>query len=208
MKKLLAIFMALFMVFALVGCAAEGDEPSITQPNGTEASPATEPEVTEEPPIEISEFCPEEDMPAPFEGDGAFADIFIGDYTPEWLYYHNIYDWRAAGITYNEVDSATGELLSMPLADDALVALKQKISDFTMIMMLDVPADIYASAPAITVDDDVYDITWLSSHNATEYTEAGIPAETVKQYLDALSENFWYTYEYRWVEEVYSRLTK
>ena len=216
MKKLLAILLAMTMLFAFAACASEESGPAPSEPKGTEAPPATEPKVTEEPPIEISEFGPAEDMPAPFGGedpvgfsDGSIA-VTVGDetYTAEWLYWHNIYDWRQAGITYEQVGKVTDAIVDLPFNDDALAGIKAKISDFTMIMMLEAPVDINTSAPAITLDDEVYDVAWLSSHNATDYKEVGIPADTVKQYLDALKDDFWYTYEYRWIEEVYSRMTK
>ena len=217
MKKLLATILAFTLILSLAGCGNEPAEPYTTDPRDTEAKPAPEPEVTEaEPPIEITDFCPEEDMPSPFSGD-APADFSNdtyavsaggGSYTPQWLYYHNIYDWYTAGITFDQVNAVADDILGLPFNDDALTALKSKISDFTMIMMLETPADVKAEGYAITIDDASYDIAWLSSHNATEYKDAGIPAATVKELLDALHDSFWYTYEYRWMEEVYSRLTK
>ena len=216
MKKLLAILFVLTLALSLCACAAEPNEPTGTQPKGTEAPAPTEPEVTEEPPIEISEFCPVDDMPAPFSDEDpvAFSDetyaITVGgeSYTPEWLYNHNIYDWRTAGITFDQVNAVADGVLDMPFNSDALAEFKAKISEFTMIMMLEAPADINTLGYAVTLDDEVYDIAWLSSHNATEYKEAGIPAATIKEFLDILHDDFWYTREYRWMEEVYARLTK
>ena len=215
MKKLLAVLLVLTLVLSLCACAEEQSEPAGTQPQTTDVPHPTEPEVTEEPPIEISEFCPADDMPSPF-GDEDPIDFYdaynieVGgeSYSPAWLYNHNIYDWRTAGITYEQVNTVADDILGLPFNDDAFAALRAKISEFTLIMMLEAPADINTLGYAVTLDDEVYDIAWLSSHNATEYKEVGIPAATVKEFLDALHDDFWYTREYRWMEEVYARMTK
>ena len=213
MKKILILITLAALIFCACGFEAEEEpEPVVTEPVATEPV-VVEPEPVE-PPIEISEFCDPEDMPAPFDGDGAFADISVSadgeDYGAEWLYYHNIYDWRQAGISYDSINDATEALLGQPFTADALTAFKSKISDFTMLIMLTPVDGSSVTPPAITVEYDgeqnEYSYDWLSSHNSTEYEAAHIPAETVKEYLDAISADFWYTKEYRWIEVVYDRM--
>ncbi len=210
MKKFLSLILAAAMALTLAAC---GDAAPVEEGGGTDAPETEAPVVTEppvEPPIEVSEFCDPEDMPeadlAEFEAD-EYA-IYVGDraFNLGWLYEHNIYDWRQAGITYDQISEKTDSYLALSFPEDALAKFKQKISDFTMLMMLTPSAEGFAGTPSITVDDAEYDVSWLSSHNATEYTEAGINADTVSQYLDALAENYWYTREYRWIEVVRDRL--
>lgn len=214
MRKFLALILALTLALSLCACGTEADDTPNVTAKQTEAT-TEEPEPEPEPPIEVSEFCDPEEMPAPFDGDapeGYTSDELAitangTTYTLEWLYNHNIYDWRQAGITYNQIDEAYEEYLDVPFTADAAAALKTKVSDFTMLTMLGTTdGNIYADTPEITVGDETYDIEWLSSHNATEYTEAGIDADTVSQYLDAVKDGFWYTREYRWIETVHDRL--
>lgn len=211
MKKFFALALTALMALSLCACTMPEEN---TPEAATTAAPAPEEAVTTEapvePPIEIGEFCDPEEMPAadlPEMEDDAYS-ITVGDrsFTLKWLYEHNIYDWRQAGISYEQVEEKTGDYMDLAFSAEALEALKAKISDFTMLVML-TPADGSAvTAPEITVDDEVYDLAWLSSHNSTDYTDAGIDAGTVKQYLESMENDFWYTKEYRWIEEVYNRL--
>ena len=214
MKKIILILTALAMAIAFCACAVEdgGDEPSdVTEPQKAQEL-ETEPVPVVEPPIEISEFGEPEDMPEPFEGEepaeftAEELAITVGDrsFNASWLYWHNIYDWRQAGITYDQIKEMNGAYMDLPFTAEAMEAYKAKVSDFTMIMMLDDGSRVYT--PTVTVGDEEYDYEWLASHNATEYTEAGIDADTVKTYLEAIEENFWYAPEYRWISEVYNRL--
>lgn len=218
MKKIFVILCV--AIFALTLCSCGDVEPRT--PNESETEPAsvateaeTEPEIPEEPPIEISEFCDPEDMPEPFSGDAPAVYTSESDgitvdgrsFTLEWLYLHNIYDWRAAGIPFDGIDDKTSDYLDCGFTDAARDAFKQKISDFTMLSFLGTTNGTYVvSAPSITLGDETFGLDWLSSHNATEYTEAGLDADIVSQYLDALAADYWYTPEYRWIQEVHNRL--
>ena len=215
MKKILAFILATVLALTLFGCAAEEPEEVvdvITEPAVTEAPVTEAPKV--EPPIEIDRFCEPDDMPEadlPELDDEANAIVVDGEtYTLRWLYDHNIYDWREAGITSEQVNDRSAQLLGIDYSDEAFEAIKLKVSDFTELMMLSPAADGEVKAGGITVttgDETVdYDLEWLSSHNATEYTEAGITADVVADFLEAMEADFWYTYEYRWVTEVYNRL--
>lgn len=215
MKKILALILAAVLALTLFGCAAEESEEVvdvITEPAVTEAPVTEAPKV--EPPIEIDRFCEPDDMPEadlPELDDEANAIVVDGEtYTLRWLYDHNIYDWREAGITFEQVNDRSAQLLGIDYSDEAFEAIKLKVSDFTELMMLSPAADGEVKAGGITVttgDETVdYDLEWLSSHNATEYTEAGITADVVADFLEAMEADFWYTYEYRWVTEVYNRL--
>lgn len=215
MKKISAFILAAVLALTLFGCAAEEPEEVvdvITEPAVTEAPVTEAPKV--EPPIEIDRFCEPDDMPEadlPELDDEANAIVVDGEtYTLRWLYDHNIYDWREAGITFEQVNDRSAQLLGIDYSDEAFEAIKLKVSDFTELMMLSPAADGEVKAGGITVttgDETVdYDLEWLSSHNATEYTEAGITADVVADYLEAMEADFWYTYEYRWVTEVYNRL--
>ena len=215
MKKILAFILATVLALTLFGCAAEEPEEVvdvITEPAVTEAPVTEAPKV--EPPIEIDRFCEPDDMPEadlPELDDEANAIVVDGEtYTLRWLYDHNIYDWREAGITFEQVNDRSAQLLGIDYSDEAFEAIKLKVSDFTELMMLSPAADGEVKAGGITVttgDETVdYDLEWLSSHNATEYTEAGITADVVADFLEAMEADFWYTYEYRWVTEVYNRL--
>lgn len=215
MKKISAFILAAVMALTLFGCAAEEPEEVvdvITEPAVTEAPVTEAPKV--EPPIEIDRFCEPDDMPEadlPELDDEANAIVVDGEtYTLRWLYDHNIYDWREAGITFEQVNDRSAQLLGIDYSDEAFEAIKLKVSDFTELMMLSPAADGEVKAGGITVttgDETVdYDLEWLSSHNATEYTEAGITADVVADFLEAMEADFWYTYEYRWVTEVYNRL--
>ena len=215
MKKISAFILAAVMALTLFGCAAEEPEEVvdvITEPAVTEAPVTEAPKV--EPPIEIDRFCEPDDMPEadlPELDDEANAIVVDGEtYTLRWLYDHNIYDWREAGITFEQVNDRSAQLLGIDYSDEAFEAIKLKVSDFTELMMLSPTADGEVKAGGITVttgDETVdYDLEWLSSHNATEYTEAGITADVVADFLEAMEADFWYTYEYRWVTEVYNRL--
>lgn len=217
MKKFLFLILVAAIVLFAAGCADDSTTTDLTDdaagPSGTENAESETPAETEppvEPAIEVSEFCEPEDMPeaelSEFESDDYAITVGDRTFSLGWLYEHNIYDWRQAGITYDQIDEKTGSYLALPFSEEALEKFKQKISDFTMLIMLQPSAEGFADTPSITVDDDVYDIEWLSSHNATEYTEAGIDAGTVSQYLEALAENYWYTREYRWIEIVHDRL--
>ena len=217
MKRIIAILLALALMLCLCACAEEDGARTPNEPDGQNqpADPDPEPEEPKpEPPIEVSEFSAPEDMPAPFDGGApeSFTDetlaVFVGDraFTPEWLYYQDIHDWVQAGITYDQISEKTGSYLDLPLTADALAAFKDKISEFTMIVMLTSGDGSTNPAPSITVGDEVYDFEWLTSHNATEYTEAGIPASTIKDYMDAIKETHGYTPEYRWIEIVHDRL--
>lgn len=217
MKKLLAILLSLTLVLLL--CACESAEPNDT-PDTNQSQNQTDTQDPEtiaepEPPIEVSEFAPNEDMPEPF-ADGAenadftseAAGVTVGEraFTLEWIYYHNIHDWVKAGITYDDGVNLAEVFINLGLTDQAWKAVKEKISDFTMIVMWESDSIDGAALPSITVGDEVYDLAWLSSHNATEYKEAGIPAATVKDYLDVLRDKYWYTSEFRWMEIVYDRM--
>lgn len=219
LKKLAAILLALVMVLALAGCGGEteGENPDV-QPDAADAQPEdTEPEAPkEEPPIEISEFGDPEEMPQatdsgeyPAEFTSDDYAITVGDrsFTLQWLYEQNIHDWIQAGITFDQIDEKTDSYLALPLTAEAIEALKTKISDFTQIVFMGTTAEagIESVAPIITVGDQEYGLDWMTSHNATEYTEAGIDANVVSQYLDALAD-YSYTPEYRWIKEVHNRL--
>ena len=214
MKKLISILTALVMALSLCACAGEAENPADgdSESQQTQAPETEEPEPAVEPPIEVSEFGEPEEMPEPFDGEepAEFTSdelaITVGDrkFNVSWLYSQNIYDWRQAGITYDQISDKTGAYIDIPFTDEALTAFKNKISDFSMLLMLNDGSKVYT--PTVTVGDESYDYEWLSSHNATEYTEAGIDAATVKSYLDAIEENFWYAPEYRWISEVYNRL--
>lgn len=219
MKKLLAILLAISLMLSLCACAGEGEGPTPDKP-GDQQNPPSDPdpepdEPAPEPPIEVSEFGDLEDMPEPLDGslpaEFSSADyaLTVGDRTfdLEWIYYHNIYDWAQAGFTYDQINEKTPDYLGLPLNADAINALKNKISDFTMLTFMGTADGTTAGAtPEITVNDDAYDFEWLTSHNATEYTEAGIPADTLKQYMEAIEADYWYTPEYRWLKIVYDRL--
>lgn len=203
------------LILSLVACsddAAVQEEITGTEPIATEAPVTEEPKV--EPPIEVNRFCDPEDMPEadfPEFTDESLAIEADGEtYTLGWLYEHNIYDWREAGITFKQIDDCSKTLLGLDYSNEALKAIKQKVSNFTELMMLSPAADGEITAGEIIVttgDESVnYNIEWLSSHNATEYTEAGITAEVVEQYLESIEEDFWYTKEYRWIAIVYDRL--
>ena len=218
MKKLLAILLILAMMLSLCACAGE-EANTPKEPDGHD-QPAADPdepkEPAPEPPIEVSDIGPvDESLPAPFDGEAPadFTDethgITVGGsvYTPEWLYYHNIHDWVQVGMTYDDVSAKTGELIGFDSMTSAAVdVLKAKISDFTMLIMLESSDGSSSPAPSITVGDETYDFEWLTSHNATEYTEAGIPAATLKEYMTAIEDSHGYTKGYRWLEVVYDRL--
>lgn len=212
MKKIAIILALLMAMTMLCACGDGSEEPASTAPQ-TEAPAETEPEEEPvEPPIEIEDLF--DDMPAPTDSGEIPPEftsddftITVGDksYNLQWLYEHSIYDWRYAGITYDQIEEKSDAILDIEFSSDAYAKMKQKISDFVMITMLDPGADL-SSAPVITVGDKEFDVEWLASHNATEYTAENIDAATVKQYLDAMSETLWYTREYRWISVVYDRL--
>ena len=216
MRKILAVLIVLVFMLSLCACADTEPEknPGTTQPQN-QSDPENTPEPKVEPPIEVSEFGPEENMPKPF-ADGAENADFTAEsagitaggrvFTLEWIYYHNTHDWVQAGITYDDGVNLAGTYIDLGLANDAWEAVKAKISDFTMLVMMDPVVIDSAAMPSVTVGDEVYDFAWLSSHNATEYTEAGIPAATVKDYMDAVRDNYGHTPEFRWIEIVYDRL--
>ena len=217
LRKIAALICALALAASLCGCAFTDEEAEDIGPNEITEPAETEPEPEEpkvEPPIEVSRFCEPDDMPeADFAelDDETYAIEADGEtYTLRWLYDHNIYDWRTAGITFDQVNERTKTLLGLDYSDEAFEAIKKKVSDFTELMVLKPAAEGEAAAGVITVttgDETVdYDIEWLSSHNATDYTAAGIDADTVSAYLDAIYENYWYTREYRWIEVVHDRL--
>ena len=58
--------------------------------------------------------------------------IVIGDrgYTPEWLYYHTISDWTAAGITAENVEGKLELYAELSLVDEAKNAFAKKLSEF------------------------------------------------------------------------------
>ncbi len=214
MKKIAIILALLMAMTMLCACGDGSEEPAATAPQ-TEAPAETEPEEEPvEPPIEIEEFGNYDDMPAPTDSGEIPAEftsddftVTVGDksYNLQWLYEHSIYDWRLAGITFDQIEEKSDAILDIEFSSDAYAKMKQKISDFVMITMLDPGADL-SSAPVITVGDKEFDVEWLASHNATEYTAENIDAATVKQYLDSMSETLWYTREYRWISVVYDRL--
>lgn len=218
MKKLIAILLALTLMLSLCACAGESEDDTPNGPNAPkdQVDDSIDPEEpTPEPPIEVSEFGDPEDMPEPLENGGTPDEftsdeyaITVGDrvFNLGWLYEHNIHDWAQAGITYDQINGMTGKYLDLPLTADAISALKTKISDFTMLVMLESGDGSSATPPQITVGDEIYDFEWLTSHNATEYTEAGIPADTLQQYMDAIEDNFGYTSEFRWLKIVHDRL--
>ncbi len=217
-KKLSAIFLAAALAFCLAACGTEDmDDDVETQtepPAPVETEAVTEAPV--EPPIEVGRFCEPEDMPeadCPEFTDESLAIEADGEkYTLGWLYEHNIYDWREAGITFDQINERSEDILWLDYSDEAFQAIKAKVSAFTELMMLSPVADVTPKSGEIVVsssdgsDDVSYGIDWLSSHNATDYTEAGITADVVKQYLDSLKDDFWYTKQYRWIEVVYDRL--
>ena len=213
MKKLLAVLLAFALVLSLCACAEEQPRTpgEADLPNNNQAA-----EPKQEPPIEVSEFGDPEDMPAPF-ADGVDTSDFTSDtyaitigsrtFTPEWLYYQNIHDWVQAGIPFDAVEDLTKNCQELPMNSDAWEAFKTKISDFTMLSFMGTTDGTYsAGAPVITIGGDEYGFEWLSSHNATEYNEAKIPAATVKEYLDAIEPTLGYTPEYRWIKVVYDRM--
>lgn len=217
MKKILAVLFAAAMLLCTVSCGTEADTPEDDLPAATEPTD-TEPEAPkEEPPIEVSEFSDPEEMPAVTEDGSEPAEftspdyaISVGDrsFDLKWIYYQNIHDWAQAGITFDQIEEKTYDYLSVPMTDEAAAALKQKISDFSMLLLMGTTDGSVApdSAPEISVGEEVYGIEWLSSHNATQYTEAGISADIVSQYLEAIEADFGYTPEYRWIKEVLNRL--
>lgn len=215
--KLAALLLSLALVLGLVGCGTYDEDDTLDAPDtvdqqNSDDEPKEPEKPKEEPPIEISEFSEPEDMPKATES-GEYPPEFTADdyainvdgrsFTLQWLYEQNIHDWFQAGITFEMIEGMTGKYLDLPLTADAIEALKQKISDFTMLTYLEVGT---VTPPSITVDEAVYDLEWLSSHNATQYTEAGISADIVSQYLDMITDDFGYTPEYRWIKEVYNRL--
>lgn len=218
MRKFAAVILALAMVLSLCACGDSGVR-TPNEPEPATAAPAeTEPEeVKVEPPIEISEFSDPEDVPAPTDS-GEYPEEALDEslavtasdgrtYDFKWLYEHNVHDWLAAGIAFDPIDELSDAYLALPLTDDAIATMKQKISDFTELTFMGGTAEagIKSVAPVITVGDEEYGLDWMSSHNATEYTEAGIDADIVSQYLEAIAD-YSYTREYRWIHVVYDRL--
>lgn len=219
MKKTIALSLAILMAL-FGGCALTEPEEEIvevvTVPAVTEA-PVTE-APKEEPPIEVDRFCEPDDVPdyhlPEFDDESLGIEADGEVYTIGWLYEHNIYDWREAGITFEQIDERSEDILKLDYPTAVFNAFKQKISDFVELMMLS-PADGASVKPGgIVVTTDAggevseasYDFDWLSSHNATDYTAAGIDEHTVSQYLGSIHDDFWYTKEYRWIEVVHERL--
>ncbi len=214
MKKLLSVTAAVLALLILLCACAVNDTEEAPEPVETSAPETEAPEPVVEPPIVILDYPNIEEMPEPVEGGGVpdeftsdeFA-VSVGDesFNLQWLYEHSIYDWRYAGIAFDQIEEKSDAILEINMTADAVAAMKQKISDFTMLMMLDPGADL-SSTPIITVGDKEFDVEWLSSHNATDYAAENIDAETVRSYLDAMSGSLWYTREYHWISTVYDRL--
>ena len=216
MKKLLSVTAAVLALLILLCACAVNDTEEAPEPVETSAPETEAPEPVVEPPIVILDYPNIEEMPEPVEGGGVpdeftsdeFA-VSVGDesFNLQWLYEHSIYDWRYAGIAFDQIEEKSDAILEINMTADAVAAMKQKISDFTMLSFLGTTDGTYVvSAPSITLGDETFGLDWLSSHNATEYTEAGLDADIVSQYLDALAADYWYTPEYRWIQEVHNRL--
>lgn len=217
MKRFIALILALALALSLCACGDEGvrtpNEPEENTAEPAESAPEEEP-AKEEPPIEIPRFLEPDDMPEAsfpeFTDESLAIEVDGESYNLGWLYEHNIHDWIEAGISFDQVNDVSPKLLGLDYTDEAFEAIKKKVSDFTEITMLNASAEPSAVAGSIVVtkgdEETTYDLTWLSSNNATAYTEAGIGAEVVAQYLESLKADFWYTKEYRWIEEVYNRL--
>lgn len=127
--------------------------------------------------------------------------IVIGDciYPPEWIYEHSASDYIDAGITPEILEEKLDEYADLGLSKSAEERLYEKLSGY-------VGHEINtADEPCISIGGKEYSSAWLSSHDLTDYEEAGITAKDVKGFLDKhggeISEN-----EKEWIESCLWRM--
>ena len=106
--------------------------------------------------------------------------IVIGDciYPPEWIYEHSASDYIAAGITPETLEEKLDEYADLELSESAEDRFYEKLSEY-------VGHEINAAdEPGISIDGKEYSAAWLSSHDLTDYEEAGITAKDVEKFLN------------------------
>lgn len=127
--------------------------------------------------------------------------IVVGScvYPPEWVYSHSPKDYAEAGITPEMLEEKSDEYSALGLSEEAAEILGEKLSEYA-------GADIsLPKRPCLTVGEKEFDAGWLSSHDITDYDEAGITADAAEAFLseqgESLSEN-----EREWIESCIERM--
>lgn len=127
--------------------------------------------------------------------------IVIGDciYPPEWIYEHSADDYIDAGITPEILEEKLDEYADLGLSKSAEERLYEKLSGY-------VGHEINtADEPCISIGGKEYSSAWLSSHDLTDYEEAGITAKDVKEFLseygDEINDD-----EKDWIESCLERM--
>lgn len=133
-------------------------------------------------------------------------------YSPYWLYIHSAEDYKAAGISPEDIKQMES------IYDGAFCyisevhyeigkALYQKLKEYVPDIRFErlERSIAYREEISLSVDGVVYDVAWLSSHTIQDYQSAGISIDGIKEVLSLMSP-YGYSDEYEWINAAYERM--
>lgn len=148
----------------------------------------------------------EEEIIARFASEYSIA---IGShiYSPQWIYLHMPEQYTQVGITKEMVREKIAAYSKIPLPYEARIAFQNKISDFleeeitfddTYINKNYGGMFYQFKGQTITVDDEEYDMAWLTANSIQAYERAGITTDMLEDLLERIAEQS-DTKEYDWI---------
>ncbi len=142
--------------------------------------------------------------------------IGIGNriYSPQWMYLHTPEQFIQVGITKEMVREKIAAYSKIPLPYDARIAFQDKISDFLEEEIIF--DDTYINenyggmfykfkGQTITVGDEEYGMSWLSSRSIQAYERAGITTDMLEDLLERIADQS-DTKEYEWIHSCLVRM--
>ena len=133
-------------------------------------------------------------------------------YTPYWLYTHSAEDYKAAGISPEDIKQMAslydGAFCYLSEVDFEIgKAFYQKLRAYVPDIRFELLERSIALREEISlsVDGVVYDVAWLSSHTIQDYQSAGISIDDIKEVLSLMSP-YGYSDEYEWINAAYERM--
>lgn len=142
--------------------------------------------------------------------------IAISDhiYCPQWMYLHLPEQYTQVGITKEMVREKIAAYSKIPLPYEARIAFQNKISGFLEEEI--VFDDTYINenyggmfykfkGQTITVDDEEYDMAWLTANSIQAYERAGITTDMLEDLLEQIADQS-DTKEYDWIHSCLVRM--